>query len=192
MVVFGIPAIDEYISGSNIVEINADWEKHSFELADLINRRSFLGPVHVVIYSGREYIDVNKLYMDMEPFIRDNTNVSLSWGSSIESIVYDLSLLPRVREGTVFLILPYPWDVPSHIIATKMPVLRRMLSLLEERGWSIVVVNPLRNNPRRQPIVHLAETIIKIDFNEEDGTFTVRSVKTPIYKPSYAIGLSII
>ncbi len=191
MVRFGIPLIDECVGDELIVELNSNWARHGFELADLINRRTRYGPVHVVIYSRREFLDVDRLYMDMEPFIRANPLISLSWATSIESIVYDLSLLPSTRDGTVFIILPYPWDLPSHELVSKLPMLRNVLKSITRRGWKVVVINPLNNRDDKTVIVHLADAIIKIIFDEETGSFMVKRIRTPVYKPVYSIGLSV-
>lgn len=182
MVVFGLPFIDSYTRGFMVVELEADWVRHGFELADLILRKSRDSYVHVVMYSGKEFIDVDELYHSIEQFIRGVGNVAFSWASSIESFVYYLSLLPETSSGTVFIILPYPRDMPSTPLVSKLHMLRQAMVSATERGWEIVVINPMENRVDRGNEVFIANNTLKLVFDEKTGEVRVLRYRVPVYK----------
>ena len=172
-----------------IVELEAAWVRHGFELADLILRKSRDSFVHVVMYSGKEFIDIDELYHAIEPFIHGVRNVAFSWASSIESFVYYLSLLPETENGTVFIILPYPRDMPSTPMASKLHMLRQAMVSAAKRGWEIVVINPMENRVSRGNEVFIANNTLKLVFDENTGEVRVLQYRVPVYKPLILLGV---
>ncbi len=189
MVVFGLSFIDSYTRGSMIVELEADWVRHGFELADLILRKSRDSFVHVVMYSGKEFIDIDELYHSIEPFIHGVRNIAFSWASSIESFVYYLFLLPETAGSAVFIVLPYPRDMPSTPLASKLHILRRAMVSAAKRGWEIIVINPMQNHAGRGNEVFIANNTLKLVFDENTGAVRVLRYKVPVYKPLILLGV---
>jgi hypothetical protein len=187
MPVFGLPWLDRLTMNYRSVEFEGDWLNHAFELGDLVRRRHLHGPVHLIVYSGNEYVDMDELYMRLEPFIHDLEGVTVTRASSVESIVYSLSLLDKVREGTVFIILPYLKDMPSQNLSTRLPLLRDAVDYAEARGWRIIIVNPILTPGKKIPAVWIVNRILRLTFDDEMGGVRVEMVRIPIVRmlPAY-------
>lgn len=165
MVKLGIEDLDKIISPYKIVEFEADWANHIVELADIIWRLARQGEVHIVFLNSSKYVDVNKLYMDLEPLIEDVGDVKVYWTRNMEILAYHLLLLTKTKNGSVVIILPYRRDLISQIENTYVPKLRYALKIAADNGWNIVIVNPVVTDS----IVsnYIGDITLRIRFGEE-------------------------
>jgi hypothetical protein len=177
MVVLGINGLDEIIKPYNIVEFEADWSKNIVELADIIWRLARRGIVHLILINSSKYIDIDKLYSDLEPFLEDIRNVKIYWTQNIETLTYHLLLMDRVRsgEGFIVIILPYRRDYVSQVENTYIPKLKHSLRIASIRGWGIIIINPILHveDPYVRSRVFLAEATLRILFGERNNYIVV-------------------
>lgn len=143
MVKLGIKELDNIISPYKIVELEADWSNHILELADIIFRLARQGQVHILFVNSSKYIDIDKFYLDLEPFIEDIGDIKIYWAKNIETLAYHLLLTPKTKKGYIIVILPYRRDLVSQIENTYTPRLKHSLQIAADKGWSIIIVNPL-------------------------------------------------
>jgi len=150
-----------------IVEIVHDWINDYVLLARLIREIYVKSTVYMVVYNNNKFCDTSELYSKIQPMIDDLDELYVFTESNLESLVYHLYMLKRIKHGYLILILPYIRDLRSQIEISYFKKLVSALQRVVESGWRVLIINPVVNNHRKRG-VFIANITLKI---KEDGDY---------------------
>ncbi|OYT38178.1 MAG: hypothetical protein B6U89_06265 [Desulfurococcales archaeon ex4484_58] len=176
MVRLGIRELDRLINKYRSIELESDWMNHVNELVKIIRNASYEGLVHIVFYSSSKYCDIHKLYLEIEPYLESLDNVSIFWESNIEAFIYHVLMLDRVKNGYLFLMLPYDRTHLSQIENTYLYKLVYTIEQAHRRGWNIIIINPIKTWGRRNSI-YVADITVQINYYEKEALVKIINVK---------------
>lgn len=125
------------------IELESTWMRSIDSLGYIIRTLASVAPVYVIIYGSRKYVDTYEMYVALEPYIACYENIIVFWEYNVESIFYHVSRLNSVDRGYVIIILPYDRSMVSQIENTMLVSLSRVVNKVLEKGWRIIVVNPV-------------------------------------------------
>ncbi len=184
MVRFGIPIFDELLKYYSIVELEGDWVNHVVELADLIMRSALKRKVYILFYVGREFMDLDQLYSSLEPIVRNHGNIEIRLVLSISSLIFNISYICEYIGGntTIYLILPYPRDMPSHTSISFFPELEKIIRSSIENGVEVIIINPMNNRNVKWKNIYLADITLRLEFYEDGTVLVEKEVEKPLIR----------
>jgi len=165
-----------------IVEIVHDWINDYVLLARLIREIYFKSTSYMVVYNNSKFCDINELYSKIQPMIDDLDELYVFTESNLESLIYHLYMLKKIKHGYLILILPYMRDLRSQIEISYFKKLVIALHYVVKSGWRVLIINPVVNNHRNGG-VFIANITLKIRNNEEFNGFQIIDVKETTLTP---------
>jgi len=165
-----------------IVELIHDWINDYILLARLIREIYFKSTVYMVVYNNNKFCDTSELYSKIQSMIDDLDELYVFTESNLESLIYHLYMLKKIKRGYLILILPYMRDLRSQIEISYFKKLVSALHYVVESGWRVLIINPVVNNHRNGG-VFIANITLKIENSEEHSRFLVVDVKEDTFIP---------
>ncbi|MCD6196777.1 MAG: hypothetical protein J7J82_08340 [Staphylothermus sp.] len=165
MIETGTRELDDFLKPYNMVEIESDWGNHVVELGTILIRIAIKKNLRIIFFNNKKFPIVKKIFYDLEPLIID-FGIPVFLADDINIVTTQLLLLNKSNNSALLLVLPYRRDLFSQIENTHLPKLKYALQIVSEKGWEIIIVNPVVSD--YTPLnYYIADITLRIDFKKE-------------------------